>query len=148
VRTVPKSRRHPHFAAESLTESLPGRGLSYEHEPGLGGFRRPRPDSPNRGWEHEGFRGYADYMATPGFARALECLEAAARTEPTGIMCAEGQWWRCHRRLISDALVVRGWRVRHLGLRAEPVDHELTPFLVLEPDGGLKYPAAQTELEI
>jgi len=148
VRTLPRSRRHPHFAAEALAQSLPPQGIAYRHEPGLGGFRRPRPDSPNRGWEHQGFRGYADYMATPGFAEALSRLEEAAKREPSCVMCAEAQWWRCHRRLVSDALTVRGWRVRHLGLRTEPVDHQLTPFLVVEADGSLKYPAAQTELEI
>ena len=63
-------------------------------------------------------------------------------------MCAEAQWWRCHRRLISDALLVRGWRVLHLGLRAEPVEHELTEFAVLGPGDSLSYPPAQGELEL
>jgi uncharacterized protein (DUF488 family) len=75
-------------------------------------------------------------------------LESVARSVPTSVMCAEAQWWRCHRRLVSDALVVRGWRVLHLGLRAEPVEHELTPFAVVGADGSLTYPPAQTELEL
>jgi uncharacterized protein (DUF488 family) len=61
-------------------------------------------------------------------------------------MCAEAQWWRCHRRLIADALTVRGWRVLHLGLRAQPVEHELTPFAVVGAEGSLTYPPAQGEL--
>ena len=63
-------------------------------------------------------------------------------------MCAEAQWWRCHRRLISDALLVRGWRILHLGLRAEPVEHELTPFAVVGPDHALTYPPAQGAFEL
>jgi hypothetical protein len=61
-------------------------------------------------------------------------------------MCAEAQWWRCHRRLIADALVIAGWRVLHLGLSAEPVPHPLTSFAVVENDGTLTYPTAQGTL--
>lgn len=68
VRTVPKSRRHPHFRSEALAESLPERGIGYVHLAGLGGFRRPRADSPNGAWENESFRGYADYAMTGDFA--------------------------------------------------------------------------------
>ncbi len=79
------------------------------------------PDSPNAGWEHPAFRGYADHMADADFREALGRLEAIGRERSTTVMCAEAQWWRCHRRLIADALTVRGWRVLHLGLRSEPV---------------------------
>ena len=121
--------------------------ISYRHEPELGGFRKPRTYClENAGWEHAGFRGYADYMATAEFAAALARLEEQARERRSAIMCAEAQWWRCHRRLIADALVVRGWRVLHLGLGPEPVEHELTPFAVVGEDGGLRYPPAQGTL--
>jgi uncharacterized protein (DUF488 family) len=146
VRTVPRSRRHPQFERDALADSLPARGISYRHEKDLGGFRRPSADSPNGGWDHPAFRGYADYMLTRGFRDALTRLDAAAREVPTSVMCAEAQWWRCHRRLIADALVVRGWTVLHLGLSGAPPAHELTPFAVREPDGTLTYPPAQAEL--
>lgn len=74
IRTVPKSRRHPHFAGDALARSLPAEGIVYRHFPGLGGLRKPMPDSTNTGWRHEGFRGYADYMQTAEFARPLEEL--------------------------------------------------------------------------
>ncbi len=148
VRTAPGSRRNPQFSREALARGLPERGIEYEHEPELGGFRKPRPDSPNRGWQHEGFRGYADYMATEAFRDALGRLARLARADPTAVMCAEAQWWRCHRRLIADALTVRGWNVLHLGLKREPVAHELTAFAVLGPDGTLTYPPVQGELEL
>jgi uncharacterized protein (DUF488 family) len=148
VRSVPRSRRHPQFAHASLAVSLPARGIAYRWERALGGFRRPRAGSVNGGWDHEGFRGYADYMGTAEFARALAGLEGVALSRRTCIMCAEAQWWRCHRRLIADALVVRGWEVLHLGLRAEPVAHELTSFAVLGPEFSLTYPPAQGELPV
>jgi uncharacterized protein (DUF488 family) len=74
IRTVPKSRRHPHFSADALTVSLPRAGVSYRHFPGLGGLRKPRRDSRNTAWRHESFRGYADYMETNDFREALADL--------------------------------------------------------------------------
>jgi uncharacterized protein (DUF488 family) len=85
-------------------------------------------------------------MQTEEFSHALAELEALAREAPTSIMCAEAQWWRCHRRLVADALVIRGWKVLHLGLRTTPVPHELTSFAVLGAGGSLSYPPAQLEL--
>jgi uncharacterized protein (DUF488 family) len=87
-------------------------------------------------------------MQTRPFETALERLEAEAGERRTTVMCAEAQWWRCHRRLIADALVVSGWSVLHLGLGGEPASHELTPFAVLGPGRALTYPPAQTELAI
>ena len=145
VRSVPRSRRHPHFEGAALEASLPAAGISYRQAAALGGFRRPQRQSPNAGWEHRSFRGYADYMAEPEFALALGDLERQASARPTCVMCAEAQWWRCHRRLIADALVVRGWRVAHLGLGARATDHQLTSFA--EVDGTtITYPPAQQEL--
>jgi uncharacterized protein (DUF488 family) len=86
-------------------------------------------------------------MQTDEFAHALSGLEALGRERSASIMCAEAQWWRCHRRLIADALVVRGWEVLHLGLKADPVPHELTPFAVAEGQ-RLSYPPAQGELDL
>ena len=79
VRTVPQSRRHPHFAGEALAASLAQAGIEYRHFPDLGGLRKPRPDSANGAWRVAGFRGYADYMETPAFANGLEKLIAFAR---------------------------------------------------------------------
>jgi hypothetical protein len=90
-------------------------------------------------------------MATPEFGQALRRLEAEAGRRSTSIMCAEAQWWRCHRRLIADALTVRGWQVLHLGLGSAPapgVLHALTPFAVVGPGRSLTYPPAQTELQL
>jgi uncharacterized protein (DUF488 family) len=142
VRRIPRSRRHPQFAADQLSGSLPACGIAYAHEPALGGFRRPRIDSPNHGWRQPAFVGYADHMASAEFQTALDRAQGSARGHALCLMCAEAQWWRCHRRLISDALVVRGWRVLHLGLGSVPVLHELTPFAVVGDHCSLTYPPA------
>ena len=144
VRSFPGSRRYPQFGREALAASLAARGIGYSHHPELGGRRHARPDSPNGAWRNESFRGYADYMLTPAFATALDVLLDRAARERTAIMCAEAVPWRCHRSLISDALVSRGVDVRHiLDARTEP--HRLTPFAIVR-DGVLYYPPEQTEL--
>lgn len=148
VRTVPRSRRNPQFEGGALSDQLSTHGIAYWHERALGGFRRPELRSPNLGWQHPAFQGYADHMARPEFLEALDRLQAMAAEQPTCIMCAEAQWWRCHRRLISDALAVRDWRVLHLGLGRDAQEHELTPFAVVWRDGRLTYPPAQERLEI
>jgi uncharacterized protein (DUF488 family) len=145
VRRFPGSRRLPHFGRDTLAAGLPERGIEYRHMVGLGGRRSARPDSPNGGWRGLAFRGYADHMATPEFGAALNELEALAAKRPTAIMCSEGLWWRCHRRLISDALLARGWRVRHIAPDGRLSDHELTDFAESRPE-GLVYPPATPEL--
>lgn len=107
VRSVPRSARHPHFGREALAARLATDGLTYRHFPALGGLRKPRHDSPNTAWQQPGFRGYADHMQTPEFAAALSELVRFAVANDTTVMCAEAVWWRCHRRLLSDALVAR-----------------------------------------
>jgi len=139
VRTVPRSRRYPHFSREALSATLPAAGIGYRHFGELGGLRKPRPDSSNTAWRHEGFRGYADYMETPAFARALDDLVRWSEDAASAVMCAEAVWWQCHRRLIADALVARGLDVRHITTLSSAAPHELTEFARVE--GGLvRYP--------
>ena len=140
VRTIPRSRRNPQFHRETLAETLPTAGIAYVHMSRLGGLRKTRADSVNLGWRNAGFRGYADYMETPEFARGLEALIELARQRPTAIMCAETVSWRCHRSLIADALTARGIAVEHIlaAGRAEP--HVLTAFAVVRGT-RVTYPA-------
>src|SRR5438309_3624330 len=99
VRTIPKSRHNPQFNSDALAESLRRARIHYTHLPGLGGLRRPRPDSINTGWRNTSFRGYADYMQTAAFDDALRQCIALAETERIAVMCAEAVPWRCHRSL-------------------------------------------------
>ena len=128
VRTIPKSRRHPHFAGDELEESLPLVGVAYRHLPALGGLRKPRRDSTNTGWRHSGFRGYADYMESREFSDAIDDLVSWSAGSATVIMCAEAVWWRCHRQLIADALVARGVEVHHIQTATSAPTHKLTEF--------------------
>lgn len=148
VRTVPRSRRNPQFDASRLAQALEEHGIDYWQERAMGGFRQPAPGSRNDGWSVPAFQGYADHMESPEFVEALERLQVMAADDAACLMCAEAQWWRCHRRLIADALTVRGWRVVHLGLSGEPDLHEVTPFALVRPDRVLLYPPPQGELDL
>jgi uncharacterized protein (DUF488 family) len=142
VRLTPRSRRHPHFGRGALTALLADHAIAYRHFPDLGGRRRPRPGSPNDGWRSASFRGYADYMATEPFARALDGLVAwAAEHGTTALMCAEAVPWRCHRSLIADALLAGGIVAREAIDLGPARPHRLTPFARIE-DGVLTYPAS------
>lgn len=129
VRSVPKSRKHPQFGIDEMRAWVPARtNARYAWMQQLGGFRKVRPDSDNLALRHPSFRGYADYMQTPEFADALDDLLREALAARTAIMCSETLWWRCHRRLISDAAVLlHGVDVTHLFANAKPRRHELTP---------------------
>ncbi len=107
VRTIPRSRHNPQFNADTLPAGLRAADIAYVHLKELGGLRYPRADSPNQGWRNSSFRGYADYMQTEEFAKALERLLALAAKKRSVIMCAEAVPWRCHRSLIADALRVK-----------------------------------------
>jgi uncharacterized protein (DUF488 family) len=132
VRTIPRSRRNPQFARESLSESLPRASIRYLHVPGLGGLRRPQPDSINTGWRNLGFRGYADYMEKAEFELNLETLIGWSMCGPVVFMCAEAVPWRCHRSLIADALTVKGIAVEHILSASATELHRLTPFARVE----------------
>jgi uncharacterized protein (DUF488 family) len=122
IRRYPGSRRYPHLSKESLAKSLP---IAYVHVPELGGRCKPLPDSPNTAWRNEQFRAYADYMATPDFAKALDTLlESDLRT---AIMCAEAVPWRCHRNLVADELTRRGHEVIHIISPGSSKKHEMNP---------------------
>jgi len=131
VRSIPKSRHVPQFNSDVLAEALHGAGIGYTHLKALGGRRSTRKTSVNTGWRNASFRGYADYMATLGFAEGLEELIRIASAKRTAIMCAEAVPWRCHRSMIADALLVRGWTVLDIVSAKPAAEHKITPFLKL-----------------
>lgn len=148
VRTIPKSRRHPHFGAEQLKDALGTAGIRYEWMKDLGGLRKPLANSMNSGWRNDSFRGYADYMQTPVFTIALDTLLALAAGQRTAIMCAEAVPWRCHRNLIADALVaLRGANVFHIMSESKADPHKLSPFAHVK-DGTLVYPAESEQPDL
>ena len=139
VRTIPRSRHNPQFNTEQFAKSLKKAGIIYLHMPQLGGLRKAKKDSVNTGWRNESFRGYADYMQTEEFWRAVEELMTYGTKQNTAVMCAEAVPWRCHRSLIADALVSRGCEVHHIMTKTKADRHQLTSFATLT-NGLLCYP--------
>jgi len=140
VRTIPRSRHTPQFNRGALAADLPKAGLRYIHLPRLGGLRKSRDgESANSGWRNAAFRGFADYMQTEEFTRALDELWDLARLLRTAIMCAEALYWRCHRSLIADAFIVRGGEVFHILSDQKIENHRMTPFGVVS-QGRITYP--------
>jgi uncharacterized protein (DUF488 family) len=143
VRRFPGSRRHPQFGRDALAASLAEAGIAYRHEEALGGRRAGDPSagaSPNTAWRQASFRAYADYMATPPFRAALERLMADAAHRRPAVMCAEAVPWRCHRRLISDALLARGVPVFDIIGPGPAAPAVLSPHALVQGD-GVTYPA-------
>jgi uncharacterized protein (DUF488 family) len=139
VRTVPRSRHNPQFEQSALATSLGAAGIEYRHWPGLGGLRKPWPDSRNTAWKNASFRGYADYMQTPAFEQALGVLIALAADRVVAIMCAEAVPWRCHRSLIADALLAHKLEPREIISTRATRAHTLTSWAHVS-DGRVTYP--------
>jgi uncharacterized protein (DUF488 family) len=144
VRSFPGSRHNPQFRREEMEQWVPAAGLGYVWIRELGGRRRPLRGSKHVALRNDAFRAYADHMSTPEFHEGLAQLLGLAASEPTTVMCSESVWWRCHRRLIADSLVlVHGVDVLHL-----MHDGRLTPHAptagVRVADGGLVYDVGAT----
>ena len=128
VRSYPGSRRNPQYGRAELERWLPAAGVGYTWDRRLGGRRRPTATSPNAALRNEAFRGYADHMDTPEFQAALADLITRAEPTPTAVMCSESVWWRCHRRLLSDAAVLlHGVPVVHLFHDGRLSPHQPSP---------------------
>ena len=141
IRTVPRSLKNPQFNRESLPGALGRAGIGYAHLPRLGGLRHlKRGDHPaSAAWRNASFRAFAQYMQTPEFEEGLR--ELLALPGPVAFMCAEALPWRCHRSLVADALVARGYEVEQIvGRRA--LAHRMTPFAKIVRKRVL-YPAAE-----
>lgn len=141
IRSFPASRKNPQWAQQSIIENLP-HGMDYVWLKELGG-RRHTPagvPSPNDGWRVKAFRDYADYMATPQFDDGMTQLTDLAERATPAIMCSEAVPWRCHRRLVTDALLVRGIEVRHIMSATSVRPGTLTPFAHVHGE-RITYPA-------
>lgn len=147
IRTIPKSRFNPQFNQKALEAAVIAAGIEYLHMQELGGMRHARKDSVNQGWRNDAFRGYADYMQTPEFEAALTRLMEIAAQKPTAIMCAEAVPWRCHRSLVSDALLARGIHAEHIMSPGKRQKHEVTSFAKVKGT-QVTYPPDQTSLAL
>lgn len=146
VRTIPRSRWNPQFDKTTLQKSVTEAGIEYIHMPELGGLRKPSPDSINLAWKNPGFRGYADYMQTSVFEESLIKIVDFGWKDRIALMCAEAFYAKCHRMLLSDALMARGVEVLHIVNPNQVKSHTLTSFARVN---GTKvtYPPDQSKLE-
>lgn len=145
VRQFPFSRRHPQFNGSVLSHELAAEGIGYRHLPALGGRRARRRGglpSPNTLWREASFRNYADYAQSAEFRAGFDELLAVARVGRPAIMCAEAVWWRCHRRIITDYLLVAGMPVEHILDVGKIEPARLTPGAKPQPDGTILYAAS------
>lgn len=140
IRTAPGSRHNPHVGRAELERWLPESGIRYRWEKRLGGFRKAQPDSPDTVWRHPAFRGFAGYTREPAFVEAIDELLQQAKNERTAIMCSEAVWWRCHRRIVADFVVVaRSQEVYHLMHDGRTAKHNPTGGVRLTDHGLLIY---------
>lgn len=139
VRRYPGSRKFPWFGEDRMASWLPEAGVDYLRVEELGGRRRPREDTPNTAWRNAQFAAYADHMASEEFAAGVRrLLELADRR--VAVMCSESLWWRCHRRLVADHLVlVEGVAVEHLFHDGRLAEHPVLAEAVVV-DHHVEYP--------
>lgn len=144
VRTIPRSRTNPQFNQDSLPKALAPWQVGYCRISELGGLRghsKGVAPEANAWWINRSFHNYADYALSDTFMAGLGQLEGLAEDRRIAIMCAEAVWWRCHRRIIADYLLLRERQVFHLMGVDKLTPASMTP--AAQPrDGHLIYPAA------
>ena len=149
VRSHPGSRRSPQFGKDAMRGWLDRAGIGYLHLPELGG-RRPKQDvNPqiNAGWRQQSFKNYADYTLSPSYEDGIMRLVELAIDHRVAYMCAEPMPWRCHRLLISNTLVARGFTVWHIMAGGPARPHELGSWGAMpsvDAAGRLTYPQPHT----
>lgn len=131
IRTIPKSRHNPQFNMKPLAYFLRNHLIGYRHQKNLGGLRHSKKDSINIAWKNLSFRGFADYIQTEEFKKGLEKLIKTAQNKTVVIMCAEAVPFRCHRSLIGDSLLIRGFKVKDIYTKTNAKFHKLTPWAVV-----------------
>jgi uncharacterized protein (DUF488 family) len=144
VRSFPRSRSNPVFNIDTLPEALSRFQIGYRHLPDLGGLRRMQrnmPDEINALWRSRSFHNYADYALSDAFRQAFEELLKLGQQDRLAIMCSEAVWWRCHRRIITDYLILNGHEVTHLMGNGREEPARLTPGAKRTADGKVVYPA-------
>ncbi len=126
VRKLPRSRANPQYNAETIAKALEKTGIGYTHLESLTGFRKGTQLTVESAWENKSFKAYAAYMRSPEFKAGLDELLRLSAGRSVAIMCSEAVWWRCHRRMIADALIARGYEVRDILSEKAPLPHQLT----------------------
>lgn len=140
VRRFPGSRANPGAARGAVAQLAGEVGVAYRWDERLGGRRSltaaQREASPDTWWRVEAFRAYAAWTRSPQFRAALPELVGDALARETTILCSEAVWWRCHRRLISDVVVLEcALPVWHLMPDGRLVEHVVSAGARVGEDG-------------
>ena len=151
VRTFPRSRANPEFNIDRLPHDLERFQVGYCHIPELGGRRAKQDgvdDRLNALWRNQSFHNYADYALSDAFGDALGRVLRLGMDRRVALMCSEAVWWRCHRRIITDYLVLNGHPVDHL-MGPGQIEHAMpTPGARTTNDGKVTYPAEPAEAQV
>lgn len=143
VRAFPRSRANPAFNIETFPAELAQVQIAYRHSRELGG-RRPKqddvPEDINALWRVRSFHNYADYALGEDFGAAFAELVDLGTERRVALMCSEAVWWRCHRRIITDYLLLNGHPVDHLMAAGRIDPAKPTPGAVATTDGKVVYP--------
>lgn len=143
VRSFPKSRSNPDFNDDRFPQTLADHQIGYRHMPALGGRRPKQPGIDgdlNAFWRVRSFHNYADYALGADFRNAFDELVELGRNRSLAMMCSEAVWWRCHRRIITDWLLLHGHEVRHLMALGRIEPGRITEGARLREDGAVVYP--------
>jgi uncharacterized protein (DUF488 family) len=126
IRSYPFSRRHPQFAKESLREAVIEQDIQY-HWAGrqLGGMRKVTNAGVHSALPTAGLQGFAEYMKSEAFSKAVTQLVGLAAKGNTVMLCAEKVPEQCHRSLISDYLDINSVKVIHLIDESTREEHRL-----------------------
>lgn len=142
VRSKPGSKRFPHFNGEVMHGWLYERGVRYLQVRELGGYQaRYRTPIDNSFWKRAHFKDFADYLQSPKFLRGLEILTPWAESGPCAIMCSEADPSKCHRSMITDVLLAKGWSVTHILGGGSVQDAAMHPGARLLREGLVHYPS-------
>ncbi|GAA4479957.1 DUF488 domain-containing protein [Enteractinococcus fodinae] len=150
VRKLPGSKRYPQFNADTLAEQLADHDIELTRAAGLTGRRKVSKDiafGVNAWWQNRSFHNYADHALSDEFRQAFTELEATARAQPTVVMCAEAVWWRCHRRIIADYLLMAEYPVEHIMGPGQLMTADLSAGAVSQDDGSIVYPKTDDTME-
>ena len=146
IRSFPRSRTNPQFNLDALPDALAPWQLDSASLPQLGGRRGKShsvPPDVNGFWINASFHNYADYALSAEFNQGFKSLESLSQERSCAIMCSEALWWRCHRRIVADYLLYRGYPVFHLMGKADVKPAAINGAAIAR-GGALVYPAQKS----
>ena len=103
---------NPTFRKGFLSKVLSNEGISYLNIRELGAPKQLRNIINENGYE-QFFKAYRSYLLSN--IKYFEILMDKIKSARTVILCYEKEWQKCHRRIIAEELIKRGYVVRHIG---------------------------------